>query len=936
MKKLSIAFAALLLLLASCSRTNYFDILSKREIKKFSFTPGLNDLITYEIEAVPGADNNYTAVFPNGITISNLTPSFEIDGYALFAGGKRQKSGVDEQDFTDKEAVEYILYSYDGKSTAYTVTVKNAEAYFDSYFFSGSVNPALAATVTNADGSSDVNCRQNANSYWFDIPHCVALNGLVPSWNISTESSGGSKSRAESETNVKLVKSDGKTEGPCKSGVEQFNFESPKIFRVTASDGSYLDYHISPLRLKKFTFKGYEKYLPDGAPIDDNAFTIELPYGTSTARLTPVYEIMGEKISFRKNSDEIDSVESDLDSGKDSYDFSGGVTITVSAATGDGASISKIYLLTVKTCEKPGDTPVNEVPVPVKPDGTSASDVQTYSVTYDLNGAGGSSPVDSGSYYWGKKFTLLSVSLQSSSGWYFTGWNTNADGSGVAYSAGQIARMPGHNLKLYAQWDTKLTVTYDGNGSSGGSSPVDSGIYQVGSSLTILGASTLTRTGYSFAGWNTSADGSGTSYTAGSVITMPSTNLILYTMWNKIRVSSVVISNHSLNLLVGSSETLTATVSPAEALGTSVTWSSSNSSVASVDQSGLVSVHSCGSAQITVTTVDGGLTANCAVTASLEMVNGSTTTYRIVAEGNEFNVISTPDLPTSATFPMGVSDSDYEDIPSPFMIADSETTYALWKEVYDWATTEPVVGSGKRADGGDLYFFQNTGNMGAYADYYDTHPPAPTLTPNCPVVTMNWRDMIVWCNALTEYHNANNGGSIDLDCVYSYGGSIIRSSKDANSTACDGAVQSSSAKGFRLLTTIEWEFAARFIGTIAPGFTATTTTISGITYYWTPGNFASGASTSTNYIATTIPVAWCTESSTLYTHAVKTKLPNTLGIYDLSGNVWELCSEVSQERGGAWNQPIGTGSYLQVGRVKTDLSTSIADGSLGMRFGRSK
>jgi hypothetical protein len=59
----------------------------------------------------------------------------------------------------------------------------------------------------------------------------------------------------------------------------------------------------------------------------------------------------------------------------------------------------------------------------------------------------------------------------------------------------------------------RLTVTYDGNGNSGGSVPVDATPYQQGQSVTVLGnTGNLENTGYEFGGWNTAKDATGTNY----------------------------------------------------------------------------------------------------------------------------------------------------------------------------------------------------------------------------------------------------------------------------------------------------------------------------------------------------------------------------------------------------------------------------------------
>lgn len=77
-----------------------------------------------------------------------------------------------------------------------------------------------------------------------------------------------------------------------------------------------------------------------------------------------------------------------------------------------------------------------------------------------------------------------------------------------------------------------LTVTYDGNGYTGGAVPQDiSGPYVSSATVTVLGnPGGLTRTGYTFSGWNTLADGSGTTYNEGGVFNITG-NTTLYAKW---------------------------------------------------------------------------------------------------------------------------------------------------------------------------------------------------------------------------------------------------------------------------------------------------------------------------------------------------------------------------------------------------------------------
>jgi hypothetical protein len=81
-------------------------------------------------------------------------------------------------------------------------------------------------------------------------------------------------------------------------------------------------------------------------------------------------------------------------------------------------------------------------------------------------------------------------------------------------------------------------------------------------------------------------------------------------------VTGVTLDKATLSVAVGATGQITATVTPSDADDPSVTWSSSAAAVASVSATGLVTGVSAGTATITVTTADGGFTAECAVTVT--------------------------------------------------------------------------------------------------------------------------------------------------------------------------------------------------------------------------------------------------------------------------------------------------------------------------------
>lgn len=99
-------------------------------------------------------------------------------------------------------------------------------------------------------------------------------------------------------------------------------------------------------------------------------------------------------------------------------------------------------------------------------------------------------------------------------------------------------------------------------------------------------------------------------------------------------VTGVTLNKTSTSLYVGDTETLTATVLPDNATNKNVTWSTSDPSVATVEN-GTVTAVGRGTATITVTTEDGSFTADCTVTVSRYSTGGGSTTYAVTAPDAE-------------------------------------------------------------------------------------------------------------------------------------------------------------------------------------------------------------------------------------------------------------------------------------------------------------
>lgn len=179
---------------------------------------------------------------------------------------------------------------------------------------------------------------------------------------------------------------------------------------------------------------------------------------------------------------------------------------------------------------------------------------------------------------------------------------------------------------------------------------------------------------------------------------------------------------------------------------------------------------------------------------------------------------------------------------------------------------------------------------------------------NIPITNITWHDAIVWTNALSELLSKT-------PCYVDANGNVIKNATDIST--CDLARVRQDATGYRLAQEAEWEVAAR-------GGNPDDSNV--WKYVYSGGEKID-------------ELCWYKNNSKDSLHEVGTKKSNTLGLYDMSGNVWEWCFDWYNEAETARvNRGGGARSSEELCAVDQNGSNfpHVKDATLGFRLAMSE
>ena len=155
--------------------------------------------------------------------------------------------------------------------------------------------------------------------------------------------------------------------------------------------------------------------------------------------------------------------------------------------------------------------------------------INQYTLTYDGNGHTDGSPPLEETHDYRTTVTVAGKGDLAKTGYLFSGWNSEPDGSGSDYPPGGSFTIDAGNDTLYVKWESyTYTITFDGQDATTPTDPTGKTVTSPATTVDALPVPPL-KTGYIFGGWFSEINGGGTVFTANTVVTADDT---VYAKWN--------------------------------------------------------------------------------------------------------------------------------------------------------------------------------------------------------------------------------------------------------------------------------------------------------------------------------------------------------------------------------------------------------------------